>query len=121
MKLNKPSHATVVAYLALFVALGGTAIAARDNLGAKELKPLVVRKDRSSPSGEGRATATAQCKPNEQFVSGAGGWNREDSAVSSVAAVRVVTAGKHPKAIVVRGDAPALDNTLVAQALCLPK
>ena len=54
MKLNKPSHATVVAYLALFAALGGTAIAARDNLGAKELKPLVVRKARVHPDGRRR-------------------------------------------------------------------
>ncbi len=68
MKLKKPSHATVVAYLALFAALGGTAIAARDNLGAKELKPLVVRKDRFKPSGEGGdAAVLARCQ-NERAV-----------------------------------------------------
>jgi hypothetical protein len=42
MKLRRPSHGTVVAYLALFVALGGGAMAAshlgKNSVGAKQLK-----------------------------------------------------------------------------------
>jgi hypothetical protein len=42
MKLRRPSHATVVAYLALFVALGGSAYAVKQvpkkSVGAKQLK-----------------------------------------------------------------------------------
>src|SRR5262245_34722611 len=46
MELRRPSHATVVAYLALFTALGGGAIAASDlgknSVGAKQLKKNAV-------------------------------------------------------------------------------
>ena len=125
MQLKKPAHATVVAYLALFAALGGTAIAARDNLGAKELKPLVVRKAKFKPSAQsGEASVLTRCRTNEQFIAGAGGWNRDGGDVTpapTISQSSVVTAGQRPKGYVVRGRAPALNNTLVAQALCLPK
>jgi hypothetical protein len=46
MKLGHPSHATVVAYLALFVALGGGAVAAshlgKNAVGAKQLKKNAI-------------------------------------------------------------------------------
>jgi hypothetical protein len=46
MKLGRPSHATVVAYLALFVALGGSAYAAsqlgKNTVGTKQLKKSSV-------------------------------------------------------------------------------
>ena len=46
MKRGRPSHATVVAYLALFVALGGGAMAAshlgKNSVGAKQLKKNAV-------------------------------------------------------------------------------
>lgn len=121
MKLKRPTHATVVAYLALFAALGGTAVAARDNIGAQEVKPLVVRKAKATPSDNGRAAVVARCRGREQFVSGAGGWTREDSTVATISQASAITAGKRPKGIVVRGDAPGLNNTLLAQAVCLPK
>jgi hypothetical protein len=45
-KLGRPSHATVVAYVALFVALGGSAFAAtqlaKNSVGAKQLKKNAV-------------------------------------------------------------------------------
>ena len=44
--LRRPRHATVVAYLALFVAMGGTAIAAstlgKNTVGPKQLKKNAV-------------------------------------------------------------------------------
>lgn len=125
MKFKTPTHATVVAYFALFAALGGTAIAARDNVGAKELKPLVVHKSKFRPSASGgAASVVARCRGNEQLIAGAGGWNRDGGDVipaPTISQVSVITAGKRPRGYVVRGRAPALDNTLVAQALCLPK
>src|SRR5262249_35037840 len=46
LKLRRPSHATVVAYLALFVALGGGAYAAgqldKNSVGSKQLKKNAV-------------------------------------------------------------------------------
>lgn len=44
MKFRRPSHATVVAYLALFVALGGTAIAA-STLGGNTVGPRQLRRN----------------------------------------------------------------------------
>ncbi len=125
MQLKRPTHATVVAYLALFAALGGTAIAARDNLGAKELDQLVVRDKSVSPTTQdGHAEAVARCRKGEQFISGAGGWQNvggvPPATVSSAVTVTGRRAGR-PAGFLVKGDAPALNNTLVAQALCLPK
>ena len=42
LRPHRPSHATVVAYLALFVALGGTAIAA-SQIGSKDIKRDAVK------------------------------------------------------------------------------
>jgi hypothetical protein len=46
MKLERPSHATVIAYLALFVALGGSAYAVKQlpkkSVGARQLKKNAV-------------------------------------------------------------------------------
>lgn len=125
MQLKRPTHATVVAYLALFAALGGTAIAARDNLGAKELDQLVIRDRSFSPTAQdGHAEVLARCRKHEQFISGAGGWDKVGgSPVATVSSVAVVGGRRvtRPGGVLVIGDAPALNNTLVAQALCLPK
>jgi len=42
MRTGRPSHTTVVAYLALFVALSGTAIAASGKIGTSKLKKSAV-------------------------------------------------------------------------------
>lgn len=125
MKIRRPSHTTVVAYLALFAALGGTALAARDDQGAKELKQLIVREKKFTPSAAGGlATVAARCKTGEQFIAGGGGWKNENAGAAAPTISRAVaTKGKRsrPSGFVVQGRAPALANTLVAQALCLPK
>ena len=130
MKIRKPSHATVVAYLALFAALGGTAIAARDNLGAKEIKQLVVRENKRVVSAESSASdyqVVSRCKANEQFMGGGGGWLNQSSSLAEQPAVRSAvavqkSAGGPPKGYFVTGSSPAgFANTLVAQAYCLPR
>ncbi len=130
MKLRKPGHTTVVAYLALFVALGGTALAARDQFGANELKPLVVREQvRKVPASAGQDvwSAIARCRQHEQFVSGGGGWITSSSPLPAQPSVRyaAVTRNKPNGPAIgyeVQGFNPqGLENELVAQALCLPK
>lgn len=130
MQIRKPSHSTVVAYLALFTALGGTAIAARDELGAKEIKQLNVRENKRVVSAASSASdyqVSVRCKPNEQFMSGGGGWLSTSSGLSQQPAVRSTTvvqksANGPPKGYFVTGTNPAgFPNTLVAQAFCLPK
>lgn len=43
-RTRRPSHATIVAYLALFVALGGTAgaIAGKNSVDSRDIKPKAV-------------------------------------------------------------------------------
>ncbi len=52
-KFQRPGHAVVVAYLALFVALGGTGYAAitlpRDSVGATQIKPGAVHASDLAP------------------------------------------------------------------------
>jgi hypothetical protein len=48
-KLRRPSHATLVAYLALFVALGGTVYAA-SKINGKSIKPKSIPGNRLEPN-----------------------------------------------------------------------
>lgn len=130
MRIRRPGHSTVVAYLALFAALGGTAIAARGELGAKEIKQLKVRQEsRVVSAGESASDyqVVARCKASEQFMGGGGGWLNQSSALPDQPAIRSAVsvqkfAGGPPKGYSVSGSSPAgFANTLVAQAFCLPK
>ena len=125
MNWKNPSHGTVVAYVALFVALAGTAFAAQARLGASDIKHPVVRKEKFKPTAAGGAGAVvARCHNNERLIGGAGGWNRDAGDVDpapTISQAAFITAGGRATGYVVRGRAPALGNTLVAQALCLPR
>ena len=107
------------------MALGGTTIAARGEFGASELDQLVIRQNEFSPSASGgHAEVLARCRKGEQFISGTGGWENVGglpvATLSSISAVGRQQV-RRPAGVLVIGDAPALNNTLVAQALCLPK
>lgn len=126
MRFRTPSHATVVAYVALVVALSGTAIAASGHFGADDLKPVVVRKEKTAAGGElGLASVVARCHRNEELISGAGGWNKAGGTgvpAPTVSQASVITGGKdhsRPDGFIVQGGAPGQKNHLVAQALCL--
>jgi hypothetical protein len=125
MSIRKPRHATVVAYLALFVALGGTALAAQARFGASDLKHPIVRNEKFRPSAAGGVgTVVVRCKKNERLISGGGGWNSgpADSPAPTLSEAAIVRAGGgRATGFVVQGQAPALNNTLVAQAICLPE
>jgi hypothetical protein len=129
VKIARPSPATVIACLALFVALAGTASAARDQLGAHEIKQLNVREQKRSVSASSSASsyqAVAHCRASEQFMGGGGGWTTagapgDQASVVSQIAVQKARGGP-PRGYLVTGTNPAgLANTLVAQAYCLPK
>jgi hypothetical protein len=127
MKIKAPNHGTAVAYLALFAALGGTAIAARSDTGANELKHLVVRENRHLASADDTTeSVVARCHRREQFISGYGGWSATSSALPQQPTVVSTTIFQRrkrpPSGISVFGSHPAgFPNTLTAQALCLPK
>lgn len=130
MKVRRPTHATLVAYLALFVALGGTAIAARDYLGAKELKTPVVRERvRTVPADSPQTfwSVVARCHSKEKFVSGGGGWTFGADALparSVMTRAQVTTRRRNGPAVgyeVGGFNPPGAANELVAQAVCLPR
>ena len=126
MRFRTPSHATVVAYVALVVALSGTALAAQSRLGASDIQQPIVRKAKFTPTSTGGVgAAVARCRQDERLLGGAGGWAREGGATEeppTLAQVLIGTAGGgRPKTVSVRGRAPALGNHLVAEAICLPK
>ena len=138
-RIRRPSHATVVAYLALLAALGGSAYAA-SKVGTSDLKPNAVTspKIRSGavrasdvknfvvrqqavmvPAGSQgtRIDAVAECRKAERLVSGGGDW-------STFTPGDVPTlSGSTPagNAWLVRGVPSASANTLVARAVCMRK
>jgi hypothetical protein len=134
MRIRRPSHATVVAYLALFAALGGSAYAV-SRVGTKDLKPnavtspkiknhtvtagdlsrIVIRKQQRSVSAgnTGLSDAEARCHKKEQLITGAGGWIGDGNVTSSIA-------DKGASLFAVRGTNPdGSPDTLVAQAVCI--
>jgi hypothetical protein len=69
--MQRPSHATIVAYLALFAALGGTAFAAsqlpRNSVGAKQLKPNAVTAAKIKTGAVTAAKVRANALTGEQI------------------------------------------------------
>jgi hypothetical protein len=134
MRIRRPSHATVVAYLALLTALGGSAYAVskvgtkdlkpsavtspkikNHTVRGKDLKPIVVREKQRSVSAGNTALsdAVARCRKREQLLTGAGGWIGDGNVTSSIA-------DKTTDAVQVRGTNPdGSADTLVAQAVCI--
>ena len=143
MRIRRPGHTTVVAYIALFVALGGSAIAVtkvttRDiktgavtsakiknaNVRAEDLPDLVIREGRASVEPNDSGSATVSCNRKETLVSGAGGWETQASGapapVVSATSILQGREGGDPTGVIVRGASPGLPNTIVAQAVCVP-
>jgi hypothetical protein len=136
MKIRRPSHATVVAYLALLTALGGSAYAAskvgtsdlkanavtspkidRGAVRAADVKRLVVRQQAQPVSAGARGTAIANCREHEQVVSGGGSWG----VLGSGNTPAIVGSSPAGQGWSVDGEPPPVDNTLIAYAICLPR
>lgn len=138
MKFRRPSHATVVAYLALFAAIGGSAYAAskvgtndlkseavtsakiRDaTIRSVDLKNFVVRSERQDfPPNTVAFGAISECKKGERVVSGGGAW-----ATASTGNTPLLS-GSAPVGKTgwrVDGVSGASANTLIATAVCMKK
>jgi hypothetical protein len=138
MRFHRPSHATVVAYLALLAALGGSAYAA-SRVGTQDLKPNavtsakirnknvkgpdvavpIVRTVRHTAAPGEVALVVAHCKKNERLIGGGGGWDGTGTIRSSGPTTQDVPPAP-ATAYAVQGET-AVANTLEARALCLPK
>jgi hypothetical protein len=143
MKLRTPSHATVVAYLALFTALAGSAYAA-SKIGTNDLKhgavtsakirdgnvkgrdvkkPIVRVVRRVVPAGSPNTLqlVQARCKKGERLIAGGGGWDNEAGTIT-FSAPDPDDAPPAPVAdYVVRGRTTATPNAIEARALCVPR
>jgi hypothetical protein len=146
-RIRRPRHATIVAYLALFAALGGGAIAAT-KIGTKQLQPNAVTSPKiakaavragdikrprlrvthlSVPAGQPGVpvTAVARCKNHEVLLAGGGGWESSGTGdvpqIISSMAVEGSNGGSGPAGWVIDGAPGPGANTLDAQAICLPK
>jgi hypothetical protein len=83
----RPSHGTVVAYLALFVALGGTTYAAsqlpKDSVGTPQLKRHAVTRAKIQPHAVGSGVLADRAVGNANLKNGAvGSSNLKNGAVS---------------------------------------
>lgn len=112
-KLPVPSPATVIALLALFVALGGTAYGlSRNSVKSRHITPSAVRagdlaplklrtarvRDLDTTAGDGVfnvASGHAQCKRGEQLISG--GVRARSTPTSGPLRIAVVDSGPVPK------------------------
>jgi hypothetical protein len=134
MRIRRPSHATVVAYLALFAALGGSAYAVskvgtgdlkngavtsekirNHAVRGKDLTPIVVRVQRRAVASGNTAlsTAVARCRKKEQLVTGSGGWISDGNLTSAIGS-------RSEDLFSVRGTNPdGSADTLLAQAICV--
>lgn len=138
MKFRRPSHATVVAYLALVAALGGSAYAAskigtndlkanavtspkiRDaTIRSADLKNFVLRSERQEfPPNTNAVGLISECNRGERVVSGGGFWGASGPGNAPV------LSGSAPSgkaAWRVDGISGAAANTFVATALCMKK
>jgi hypothetical protein len=138
IRIRRPRHATVVAYLALLSAIGGSAYAAskvgtsdlksnavtspkisKGAIRAPDLKKLALRSGRTSvPGGTVSASnAVAECKKGERLISGGGGWGvRPVGEAPSLVASQPLNEGW-----IVKGNPSASTNTLIATAICMRK
>ena len=137
--VRRPRHATVVAYLALFIALGGSAYAA-SKVGTRDLKPnavtspkirngairasdvqaFAIRSERVNvPAGapNGSVDAVAECRKNERLVAGGGGWGARPPGDLPT----LVGSAPAGAAWQVTGATSASANTLIASAICMRK
>lgn len=140
MKIRRPSHATVVACLALFAATGSGAYAAskigtneiRDgavtsakikngNVKAADLKRPIIRVVRRPGQVGGSTFAQARCKRNERLIGGGGGWDNPASSTITFSAPDSKRVPPAPATDYAVTGQTSIANTLEARALCLPK
>ena len=111
------SPSLVISSIALFVALGGTAFAvARNSVGARQLKPIVMRENEHAIAPGTTRVIDVKCRRGEQLTGG----GVEELANSPA----TVVVDSHPHGdgweATVRNTA-RVDHDVDAEALCLTK
>lgn len=72
-RIKRPSPAFVLAFIALLIALGGTAFALKNHtVGASKLKQYVKRENTKTASSSS-ILVSQRCKSKERFISGTPG------------------------------------------------
>jgi hypothetical protein len=139
MRLRRPGHATVVAYVALFVALAGSSYAVsrvgtrdlrnssvtsakiRDHtVSGSDIRRLFLReRERNVAAGNtGMSDVSTKCRKNEQLIAGSGGWIGDGNVTSATSFAQ--PNGQPTQTFQVRGTNPdGSADTLLAQVICL--
>ena len=117
-----------IALVALTVALGGTAYAARDGVGARDLATIKVRVVDQDVGPKGQIGITSKCKRREQYLSGGydlGFANKVELPKFNVtSAGPFLGGGRTTKAVgfQLNGQNEEVDRTIAAvAALCLKR
>jgi FtsP/CotA-like multicopper oxidase with cupredoxin domain len=115
------SPGLVLGLVALMVALGGTAIAAKalkaNTVGGKQLKPVTVRTSTDSLEPNSLSNLTTTCAPGEQILGG--GIDVEPGQTTAVQIEESHAAGNGWQGIAYSTSAGTHQFTV--QALCLAK
>jgi hypothetical protein len=134
MRDRKPSHATIVAYVALITALGGSAYAVskvgtndlranavtgakvkNHSVGAEDLKRITVRRVRDEADPDGDGELIAKCKKDERLIGTASGWALTPRGNPPILSSSLVSG----RALSVRGFTPVIPNRISGQVICL--
>lgn len=112
-----PSPAMMVAILALFVAVGGSAYAA-NKIGAKDIKPLHLYQAAEVVNGGKARVVTANCKDTQRAISGGAYWN----GASTIGPVLLTQSSLGRRSFTAGGrNEGSGQRELYAQVLCLTK
>jgi hypothetical protein len=142
MKFRRPSHAILVAYLALATAIGGSAYAA-SRIGTNDLRnsavtsakikngtvraddvkhPIVrlMRHELGPGDPNTSQLVRADCRKGERLIGGGGGWSGPGTIRFSGPDI---SGGEQARAVgfLVQGETTVTPNAIEARAICLPK
>jgi len=115
-----------VGYVALVVALGGTAYAggkaSSGKVGAKDLKPFVLRDGGAiTISPNDAAQSTARCKRSERALAPIGDGSFQDGTGTALNSISALGVGKHQGFVVSAFNTSPQPQSLQARVVCLKR
>jgi hypothetical protein len=115
-----------IAYVALAVALGGTAYAgtkaSSSKVGGKDLRPFVLRDGNLvTIDPDGSATSTAECKRGERALAPVGGGSSQNGTGAVINNIASLGVGKRQGFFLTGLNSTSQPHTFQARVLCLRK
>ena len=115
-----------VGYVALAVALGGTAYAggkaSSDKVGSNDLRPFVLRDGNAiTIPPDDAAQSTAQCKRGERALAPIGDGRSEDGRGTALSSISSLGAGKRQGFVISALNSSPQPQPLQARVVCLKR